>query len=177
MPKRLVLIAPALDVHEAHRRVVQLAVHDFAELQPERADRLRMLLTRTRRLFDTDMQEALAIAADDPFLFRHYWQDENAFDGFAATLARPEAQFNPATFFAVLAGLASLGCDYLRPSRPFDVETVVLLGGRDPVVDLSAAGSGARILFSRVDERVVEGSGHWVHLEHPDVFLDLLTKS
>ncbi len=177
IPNRLVLVAPAFDVHDAHRRVVQLAAGDFARSQPERAERLQALLARTRGLFDSDMQEALTIAADDPLLFRHYWQAESAFAAFAATTARPESQFNLNTFFQVVAGLSKHGCAYLRPSRPLDVETLILLGAADPVIDWPSVASAARTLFGHVEERTVANCGHWVHLERPDVFLKLVAKT
>ncbi len=115
--------------------------------------------------------------SDDPLLFRHYWQAESAFAAFAATTARPESQFNLNTFFQVVAGLSKHGCAYLRPSRPLDVETLILLGAADPVIDWPSVASAARTLFGHVEERTVANCGHWVHLERPDVFLKLVAKT
>ena len=171
-PSRLVLVAPVFDVDDFHRRVVSLAARDFERVDPHKAAQLTTLLSRTRSLFDADMQGALGLAAQDPLLFRHYWQDEAAFSGFATAAARPDAQFSPEGFFLVSAGLANHGCDHLRPATPLPAQAVILYGGRDPIVDRSLSSAAAARVFAGVEEVVACDCGHWVHLERPDVFLD-----
>ena len=173
-PRRVVIVAPAFDVHDFHRRVVSLAARDFEQLDPPKAAQLTALLSRTRSLFDADMQEALGVAAQDPLLFRHYWQDEAAFNGFAAAAAQPGAQFSPEAFFIVSAGLANHGCDYLQPANPLPARALILYGGRDPIVARSLSSAAAGRAFAGVEERVLDDCGHWVHLERPDVFMDLV---
>lgn len=174
---RLVLVSPMLDLHEGHRRLVQLAARDFEETQRARAARLRELLEETRALFDVPMRAALMLAAEDPLLLQHYWYDKHAFGEFVASTEGGDSAFSAETFFGVLEGLARRGLSHLSVRGPFQIPTTVVFGAADPVVDRQATAANARLLFTSFEEHCVDRCGHWLHLERPDEFLEIVLKT
>jgi pimeloyl-ACP methyl ester carboxylesterase len=171
---RIMLIAPALAMHDTFCRVLRLAAADFDDGQHEKSRQIRALLQDTRVLMDEPMQQGLAIAAGDERLFSHYWRDEVASKAYAEAAAIPSARFRPDTFFAVIGGLASRSDSHLAPAQPLAIPAVALFAGADPVIDPAPNLAAARTLFGDLTVHTFEGVGHWIHLERPDAFLKLL---
>lgn len=172
--RRIVLVAPSIDLHDSLMRVAKLAAEDFAIDDPARSAQIRQLTEQSREFFDQPMQEALGLAAEDQKLLGHYWKCGTASANFTSTMQRREARFMPEVFFSRMAAFASAS-SYLRDA-PLRYDSFMLFGGADPVIDSEVNRRAGCALFRSTKATVVAGGGHWVHLERPLEFVRALVK-
>ncbi len=171
MPERLVLVAPACDLTNAFSRVLGLAASDLEAGQPDASRRLKVLIGQTRHFSDSAMREGLDLAATDPILFTHYWQDPVALTAFAAAAQFADGQFRPDVFFTVLDGLGRHSSEFAITT---DTPALAVFATADPVVDAAVTLPAARKVFSRLSIDTFVDAGHWLHLERPEAFLQLV---
>lgn len=170
----LTLAGPAADIFATFTSVMRLAHDDLLDVNPEAAAVIARSLARTRVVMDDAMREGLLMAAQhDERLFTHYFADGGQFRASMAARERPEAQFDGDSFFAVLPDLGTQYTELLSRT-PITVPTLALFGGEDQVTPLDVhCGIIERVLpHARIE--VLEGCGHYVHLDRPDAFADVL---
>jgi pimeloyl-ACP methyl ester carboxylesterase len=173
-PGRLVLIAPALDQRDVHRRLLNFAAEDLVR-QGRRDDafRIRNLMADSTAWFDAPAQEALVLATRDPDLFQHSWHDRRAYHRFARTAAPPN-EFRTEAFLAVGADLAGRAVNGATPPTRHAITASAVFGERDPLVDITGALLALRRVFATVEPMVIAHAGHWPHCERPGEFARLL---
>jgi len=171
-----VLVAPSLALKHALRKVAALAAADFQEDQPETAARIRQLVSASSGLFDAAMIEAAQLTLSDPALFTHYWQDSVAMARFFEVWAEPGASLDFDCLLSVLGDLHSSWRDDLAHAPHFHAPATVVLGGEDPVIDAAESLKLARTIFPTAEATTISHTGHFPHLERPELFLDLLRK-
>ena len=164
----LVLVSPTTDHFAVFIRILRLAEQDLASEQPDVASALGTSLARTRSLMDHAMREALQHALHDPVLFTHYWADPAQFQASIAAWAKPEAQFDPESFFAVLADFAQVA----HAREPVSVPALLVFGGRDPIAPVADVAEGVLETLPGARVEVFEDGGHFVHLDRPDRFVE-----
>ncbi len=171
----LVALAPSADPFATFTNVLRLAHEDLRDVKPEIAATIAECLARTREFLDDPMREGLMNVLHDERLFSHYWADPVQFEASMSALARPEAQFDAESFFAVLSGFKQRGATCLSASS-VHVSALVLFGAHDRITRageqrnaIEAALPGARI-------DVLEGCSHYVHLDRPRHVVDIVTE-
>jgi pimeloyl-ACP methyl ester carboxylesterase len=169
-PGRLVLIAPTLDLRDAHGRLLNFAAGDFARQgRRDIASAIRNLMADSSVLFDAPAREALALATHDRDLLQHYWHDQHALGGFA--LAH---EFRSDAFLAVVGDLVNTALAHARPRTPYPLKVTAVFGDRDPIVETTETLHALMRLFAAVEPIVIPGAGHWPHCERPREFAELL---
>jgi pimeloyl-ACP methyl ester carboxylesterase len=170
----LVLVAPSADPFVAFRNVVHVAHRCAVDAGLPVAAQFADCAARTRRVLDEPMRLAfetvLANALLGP-LFSHYWVDQDRFRSALAAQAQPEAQFDVASFFAVLEDLGNRWPSFKSP-QPVTTPTLVLFADQDPVTksEEQADAVSAEIPHARIE--IIDRCGHFIHLEQPDRFLE-----
>jgi pimeloyl-ACP methyl ester carboxylesterase len=171
---RLILIAPVLDLMEGHRAIARLAASGLRHARQDTAQRIVDALATSRSFFDSDMQAALGLASTDTTLFARYWHNPAALASFADTLAVPRSAFDMATFGTLLATMHERA--WALPALPPTRDGVVFLGERDPIVAPDVAMAALSKWSPAMKTHVVEDAGHWVHLEAPEFFCEVLAE-
>jgi pimeloyl-ACP methyl ester carboxylesterase len=171
----LVMVAPAADAFVTFKNVLRLAQEDLIDTQPDIASAIAESLRRTRAVLDEPMREGLLNVLHDDRIFTHYWANRSQMDASMAARARPEAQFDPDSFFAVLAQFGQR-CGTLLSAGTVTVPTLVLFGAYDRItsIDEQRGSIGAAIRHARIE--VVDGCSHYVHLDRPQHFLDMVVE-
>lgn len=167
----LVLIAPAADHFGVFGRILRLAERDLASDQPHIAASLASCLTRTRSFMDADMHEALRLALNDQKLFGHYWANPDQFQASLAAWLAAQAQFDAESFFAVLDGFVR------RPAERDPVVTspaLLVYGATDPISPVAEVADGVLKKLPAARVEVLENASHFVHLDRPQRFVDLV---
>jgi pimeloyl-ACP methyl ester carboxylesterase len=170
----LVLVGPSADPLATFRNVLRLAHEDLRDAKPHIASAIAACLTRSHALFDEAMQEGLMNVLQDERLFSHYWADETQMQASMAAQARPEAQFDAESFFAVMTSFAQRGMSAL-PSAA-NVPAMVLFGACDPVTQLDEQRSAIERALPRAHIHVIDGCSHYLHLDRPGHFVDLVAE-
>lgn len=170
---RIVLIAPAFDLTDAFSRVLGLAASDFEASQPDTSRHVRQLIKNTGHFADASMREGLELAANDPLLFTHYWQDGAALKAFNEAAQFPEGQFRPDVFFAVVDGLGGYDTEH---AGGMGIPALAVFTTADPVINAEVSLRAAQKIFCRLDIQTFADVGHWLHLERPDAFCAMLTR-
>ena len=101
-----------------------------------------------------------------------YWANREQLDASLAARARPEAQFDADSFFAVLAGFAQRGGP--PPTAPLNVPTLVLFGVHDRVTPVEQQRRAIEAMIPGACIRVLDGCSHYVHLDRPRLVVDLV---
>lgn len=177
-PARLasvVLVAPTIDPFAGFRRVLGVAHADFAETQPAYASVLASAIERTRVFFDDPMREGLQLAVRDERLFTHYFANADQLAATAAVMSRPEAQFDPESFFAVMSDFASRHASLLSTAR-VPVPVLALFGSADPVTPLDDQMAALRAAAPHTRIECVGNCSHCLHLDRPRRFLEVVTE-
>jgi pimeloyl-ACP methyl ester carboxylesterase len=166
----LVAVAPSADSFATFTNVLALAHEDLTDTKPDVASAIADSLARTRTLMDEPMRQGLMNVLQDDRLFTHYWADPAQFDASMSAMARPDAQFDAESFFAVLGGFAHRGGTCLTGAT-VTLPTLVLFGDRDRITPMEqqrtiqAAIPGARL-------EVMGGCSHYLHLDRPQAFMN-----
>jgi pimeloyl-ACP methyl ester carboxylesterase len=169
----LVVVAPSVDTFATFTNVLRLAHEDLREVKPNVASTIADCLLRTRTVLDDAMREGLMDVLQDERLFTHYWADPAQFEASMSALARPEAQFDAESFFAVLGGFAQRG-DACLSAATVNVPTLVLFGDRDRITPGAEQRGAIRAVAPDAQIEVVEGCSHYVHLDRPRHFIDVV---
>jgi pimeloyl-ACP methyl ester carboxylesterase len=165
----LVLVAPGMDTVATFMNVMRVARDDLADTRPDIAKTIAECMTRTRTFFDGAMREGLMNVLHDEKLFTHYWSDQTMMQASLAARARPEAQFDVDSFFAVFDDFVRRGTT-LFSSDPVTVPTLVLFGGEDPITPLAQQRAAIASASPRARLDVLDGCSHYLHLDRPDAF-------
>jgi esterase len=168
----LIVVGPSADPFPALSNVLRLAHQDLGEAKPHIASAIAACLARTSALFDEAMQEGLMNVLHDERLFTHYWADATQMQASMAARARPEAQFDVESFFAVMTSFAQRGASLLSP--PVNVPALVLFGARDPITTLDEQRSAIEGALPAARMHAIDGCGHYLHLDRPGLFVDLV---
>jgi pimeloyl-ACP methyl ester carboxylesterase len=171
----VVLVAPSIDPFAGFRRVLRVAHADFAETQPALASVVASAIARTRVLFDDPMREGLQLAARDERLFTHYFANADQFAATAAVMSRPEAQFDGESFFAVMSDFAGRHASLLS-TAPVPVPVLALFGSADPITPMDDQVGALRAAAPGACIERVDGCSHWLHLDRPRRFLEIVTR-
>jgi len=171
----LVLVAPAADAFVTFKNVLRLAHEDLVDAQTDIASAIADSLGRTRAVLDEPMREGLLNVLHDDRIFTHYWAAPRQMQASMAARARPEAQFDADSFFAVLAAFGRRGGTLLSAGA-VTVPTLVLFGAHDRItsIDEQRGAIGGAISHARIE--VVDGCSHYVHLDRPQPFVDRLVE-
>jgi pimeloyl-ACP methyl ester carboxylesterase len=169
----LVLVAPAADPFVTYRSVLKLAYEDLVDVNPEIASRLADSIARTRSVFDDAMCQGLNDVLHDERLFTHYWADPRQMEIAMALRDRPEAQFDAESFFAVLTDFAQRGTALLSPA-PVTVPTLAMFGKHDRVTAIDEQRSSLRIGAPNARVDVLDACSHYLHLDRPQAFVDIV---
>jgi pimeloyl-ACP methyl ester carboxylesterase len=166
-----VLVSPAADVFATFTNVMRLAHDDLAEAKPGIASAIAGCLERTAAVLDDAMREGLLNVLHDDRLFTHYWSDAEQFRASMAAQARPEAQFDVESFFAVLGDFAGRGAARLS-SDAIRCPALAIFGADDRVTRHAEQRQAvmAAVPHARID--VFDGCSHYLHLDRPEGFLD-----
>jgi pimeloyl-ACP methyl ester carboxylesterase len=169
----LVFVAPNVDTFEGYRNVLRLAHEDLIETNPEAASAIARSLADTRAVLDAAMRDGILNALYDDRIFTHYFADADQMRRTMAAWSSAEGQFDVDSLFAVLADFGQRGHSLLS-TAPVTVPTLALFGAHDRVTSaeeqspaLRAAVPGARI-------EVLDGCSHFVHLDRPQYFVDIV---
>ena len=169
----LTLVAPSVDCFATFRNVLRVARGDMAENQPEAAAAIARALARTRGFFDEPMREGLQLAARDERLLTHYFADTDQCLAAAAASSGPEAQFDAESFFAVLSDFAARGASLLSAGA-VPVPVLALFGSADPITRMDEQAPALRAAVPDARIECVEGCSHFLHLDRPRRFLEIL---
>ena len=169
----LVVIAPSADSFATFTNVLKLAHEDLADVKPEIASSIAACLQRTRAVADEAMREGLLNVLQDDKLFTHYWADAGQMQASMAAQARPEAQFDTDSFFAVLTGFAQRGAS-LQSTADVSVPTLVLFGLQDRVTPFDEQRGTIEAAMPGACIQVLDGCSHYLHLDRPQHFVDLV---
>jgi pimeloyl-ACP methyl ester carboxylesterase len=169
----LVVVAPSADTFATFTNVLRLACEDLSNTVPEVAASLASCLERTRALLDEPLHEGLVHASNDDRLFTHYWADARQLEASLAARARPEAQFDPVSFFAVLTGFAQRGGSLLSTAA-VNVPTLVLFGAQDRITAFDEQRGAIEAAIPSACIQVLDGCSHYLHLDRPLHFVDLI---
>lgn len=164
----VVALAPSMDLHAVYGSVLALAQSDFEGANDARAIELGQLRAETRTLLDAPMATGLGVAAGDPGLFGHYWADGQARAIAQETTAAPDAQFDGASFFAVLSDFAASRSGQASGAERVDVPCFAVFGEEDPIAPRA---HHEPLLAARVRHLVGKSyspASHNVHMERPD---------
>jgi len=166
----LVAVAPSIEAFATFTNILRLAHEDLSEAKPDVASTLAQCLARTQTVLDAAMREGLMNVLQDERLFSHYWADRRQFEASMSALARPEAQFDVESFFAVLDGFAQRAAS--PPLRPGPtVPTLVLFGAHDRVTPHHEQRSAIDETLPGARVNVLDGCSHYVHLDRPQHFV------
>jgi pimeloyl-ACP methyl ester carboxylesterase len=166
----LLLVTPSPTLFPLFMNVLRLAEKDLGRANPSASAALSQLISETQALMDPAMRRAFEIAATDPDLFSHYWQDRAAMENYYGVWAKAGANFELNTFIAVLEGLSKRPTPSDLP-RPFDRPVEILFGKKDPVVCLETELARVKTNFPSARLNLLEGCGHYPHIERPEAFL------
>lgn len=166
----LVAITPVVDALETYRSMLRLAERDFRSLGDERAEAIAARLRTTTRVMDEPMQQALALAAEDSGLLDHYWVSTAAQQR-AMEAHGDAAVIDAESFFAVLCDFGDR-CDTLHTDGPVSQPVLAVFGERDPVTPLVAQLPALQAVAPRTEAVTMPSTGHFVHLEAPDLVID-----
>lgn len=166
----LVLVTPGADAFVTYCSVLRLAQEDLAETKPEVASAIAETLALTRVVMDDAMREGMWNVLNDERLFTHYWADRHQMQAAMAARARPEAQFDVDSFFAVL-GEWQQGAARLS-SVPITLPTLALFGADDRVTAADEQRAALRAAAPAARIEVVDHCSHYLHLDRPQDFVD-----
>jgi pimeloyl-ACP methyl ester carboxylesterase len=169
----LTLVAPSVDNFATFRNVLRLAGGDLADGQPEVASAIASALARSRVFFDESMREGLQLSARDERLFAHYFANADQRLAAAAASTGPEAQFDAESFFAVLSDFAARSTSLLS-TGPVSVPVLALFGSADPITPMDEQVPALRAAVPDVRIECVDGCSHFLHLDRPRRFLEIL---
>lgn len=169
----LVLVAPAADVFTTYTNVLRLAQDDLTAVKPDIASVIAECLTRTRAVLDAAMREGMMNVLQDDQLFRHYWADLQQFEASLAAQSKPGGQFDAESFFAVLTDFCERRVALFSDAR-ITVPTLVLFGARDRITPFEQQRDAIEAVVSGACIEVIDGCSHYVHLDRPQHFVDLV---
>jgi pimeloyl-ACP methyl ester carboxylesterase len=169
----LVLVAPGADTVATFMNVMRLARQDLVETRPDLAQTIAACMAATRAFFDDAMREGLMTVLHDDRLFTHYWADPVQMHASLAARAGPEAQFDVESFFAVFEDFVRRGTT-LFSSDPVTVPTLALFGGDDPISPLAEQRAAIESAIPRARLQVLDRCSHYVHLDRPESFADVV---
>lgn len=161
----VVALAPSMDLHAVYGSVMALARDDFSETGDARSLEIGQCLHDTRTLLDAAMGSGLAIAAQDPRLFDHYWANAHARAAAVQATAGADAQFDGHSFFAVLSDFAAS-----ESSGPAEVERVevpcfAVFGADDPIAPRAHHEPRLVARVRDVQSHSYSPASHNVHME------------
>jgi pimeloyl-ACP methyl ester carboxylesterase len=165
----LVLVTPAADPFVTYCNVLRLAHEDLERSKPGVASTIAGCLERSRAVLDAEMREGMMNVLQDDRLFTHYWADAEQMAASMAARARPEAQFDLDSFFAVLADFGERGASLLS-TAPISVRALVLFGAHDRITRVSEQQRAVRAAMPEARIEVMDGCSHYLHLDQPGRF-------
>jgi pimeloyl-ACP methyl ester carboxylesterase len=167
----LVLIAPAAQPAISFTNLLKLAQRIAV---PGVAAVFAKCVSDTRSVLDAPMRKGFQQILDDATLFggvfTNYWVDRDRFHAWLATQADPEAQFDVASFVSVLDDYRARGVSF-RSDKPVTSRTLAFFAAQDPVVTFSEQAAIVRADIPEAQFELVEGCGHFIHLERPQDWL------
>jgi len=166
----LVIVAPGADTFATFTNVLRLGLEDLQSTKPEIASAIASSLEWTRAVLDEPMREGLLNVLHDDKLFAHYWANPEQMAASAAAQARPAAQFDVESFFAVLSGFGNQGATLL--SDAVRVPALGLFGARDRITPFEEQRAALEAGIPGVRMEVLEGCSHYAHLDRPQQFVD-----
>jgi pimeloyl-ACP methyl ester carboxylesterase len=169
----LVLVAPAMDVFTTYTNVLRLGQDDLTAVKPDIASAIADCLTRTRTVLDAAMREGMMNVLQDEQLLRHYWADLQQFKASLAAQSKPGGQFDAESFFAVLTDFGER-CVALLSDALITIPTLVLFGARDPITPVQQQQRSIEAVVPGAYIKVIDGCSHYVHLDRPQQFIDVL---
>lgn len=173
--RSLVLVAAAADAFVTFKNVLRLAHEDLIDTQPDIASAIAESLRRTRAVLDEPMRQGLLNVLRDDRIFTHYWTNRSQMDTSMAARARPDAQFDPDSFFGVLAQFGQR-CGTLLPAGPVAIPALVLFGTHDRITSIDEQRGSIDALIRHARIEVVDGCSHYVHLDRPQHFVDIVVE-
>ena len=171
----LVLVAPGLDMFTCYTNVLRLGQEDLSDTLPAVASSLGDCLGRTRHVLDEAMREGVLLVLRDERLFTHYWADADQFRASMAAQARPDGQFDLDSFLSVLTDFGQRGPTLLS-NAPVTTPTLVLFATADRVTTAAEQRPVVQAAIPHADIRVLDHCSHYLHLDRPDDFVDLIER-
>ncbi len=167
----LTFIAPAFNLEETYKNILRLAVLDFKETNPYKADKLSVLLEEGCTFFDSAMEEGFEMAFTDELLLSHYWCDLSQLQKAVSFLTKPEAQIDLKSFFAVLRDFSN-STEGLAVRKKVAIPTLFVFGEKDPVVLESQTTEFIKNTFLNYKAMSCPNASHYVHLDNIQLFLE-----
>ena len=163
------IIAPTFKLREIFCRILKLAVSDFDQTLPNKALQIREFIEKSKSLFDQPIQDAFAIATEDPNLFPHYWQNKETMGAYFGAWAEKSMPLDIEGFVAVLQDLdrKNQNIDIKSSQIPFRM----IFGAHDPIVLRTQELAYIQNSIAHWSEVTFEKSGHFPHLEEADRFV------
>jgi pimeloyl-ACP methyl ester carboxylesterase len=171
----LVLIVPGVDAFSTFTNVLRLAQRDLADVNAPAASAIAESLTCTRRVLDEAMHAGMMNALLDDRLFTHYFVDPRQLEACFACYARPDAQFDAESFFAVLRDFGNRR-DAVLLKTAVTIPTLALFGTDDPITPLNEQRAALEAAAPGVGVRMLEGCSHYAHLDRPQQFVDTVVE-
>lgn len=178
--KAILLISPTLDLNRVFRWMMEVSAQDHlrvtTQVSPQKSRRLLDLLDQSKELFDTPMQEGLDLVWQNPSLLSHYFQNAEAERAWVNAYSQEGYGLDFESQEAVLLDFCSVEKQG-EVGNFTGVPLHLLFGDLDPVFDLNEARSQIMRRGGVLEsETVAVGSGHFPHIEHPELFCQLLKK-
>jgi pimeloyl-ACP methyl ester carboxylesterase len=120
---------------------------------------------------DEAMREGMMNVLHDDRLFTHYWADAGQLEASMAARARPDAEIDLDSFFAVLTDFGERGATLLS-TGPVTTPTLTLFGARDRVTPFEEQHRAVHGAIPHASMEVLDGCSHYVHLDRPGHFVE-----
>jgi pimeloyl-ACP methyl ester carboxylesterase len=170
----LVIVAPGANGFATFCNVLRLAHEDLAGVKPEVASAIADSLGRTGAVVDAAMRDGLMnVLLHDDRLFTHYWGDPGQMQASMAARARPDAQFDVESFFAVLSDFGERGASLLS-TGPVIVPTLTLFGAQDRITRFEEQRDTIQTAIPDGRIEVLDGCSHYLHLDRPRHFVEIV---
>jgi pimeloyl-ACP methyl ester carboxylesterase len=116
------------------------------------------------------MQEGLALAGQDPVLFKHYWVNTSQMQKYFQIWMDRNAQVDLKSFFSVCSDAAR----YIQTSVPagkLSLPIRIIFGKKDPLIAIKTELETAVQWLGDIDFEIYEESSHYPHLEEAERFI------
>lgn len=164
--KKIILIAPAMDLSKVDRNIFHLALNDFKQSNPASHAQLTAMIEKLEPQFDQKKEEAFLLASTAATLFANYFNSEKAMMSYFEHLTG-DFGFSVDSFLATRRSLP-----LTVPVKNFEAKTLALFGKVDPITPFNDQFQVLSQYFPHLNCQQFDSHKHFLHVENPQLILD-----